>query len=219
MAYLKVYKNWLPYALLNDKRGFISKRFGGGHTGIDSVGNQLNNQVCAIIDGKVTKSYVSATLGNVVEYGAGCVRIAYYHLASALVNVGDKVIAGKTAIGIEGKTGSLAKGKHLHVSVWINDVLVDPEPYLCGDKELSIKETEERKYMSRKVTKALNLRSTRSTADSSNIVYKNMPVGTIFLVTETIVEGTVTWGHVYVTIDGKSYVGWSNISTTWSTEV
>lgn len=219
MAYLKVYQNWLPYALLSDKRGFISKRFGSGHTGIDSVANVYANKVCAVIDGTVTQSYVSSTLGNVVEYSAGNVRIAYYHLASRSVKVGDKVIAGKTAVGVEGSTGSLSNGKHLHTSIWINNVLVDPEPYLCGNKEFPIEDTKERKYMIRKVTKVLNLRSSRSLANNSNIVYSNMPVDTVFLVTETVIEGGVTWGHVYVTISGKSYSGWSNIATTWSVEV
>lgn len=218
--YLKTVNNYPPYALMTDKRGFISRLYGNGHTGVDSVGNQWANPVCAICDGAVLQAYISASLGKVVQYGAGRVKIAYYHLATISVKVGQKVTAGKTQIGIEGNTGALADGKHLHVSIWIDGVLVDPLPYLTGAKTLPVTADEqEDKYMIRKVTKALNLRSTRSLANSSNLVYKDMPVGTVFLVTDTVKEGGVTWGKVLVTIKGRTYAGWSNIAATWSVEV
>ena len=133
MAYIKTYSNWLPYARMKDQRGFISKQFGAGHTGVDSVGNEYNNTVCAVMDGIVTQVSYSSTLGNVVEYTAGGVRFALYHLAKTLVTVGSTVKKGDS-LGIEGATGSLATGKHLHTSMWIEDVLVDPEPYLSGEK-------------------------------------------------------------------------------------
>lgn len=65
----------------------------------------------------------------------------------------------------------------------------------------------------------MNLRSTRSLASNGNIVLKDMPVGTVFLVTDTVKEGGVTWGKVLVTINGRTYAGWSNIAATWSVEV
>lgn len=228
--YLRTINNYPPYALMKDKRGFISRLYGNGHTGVDSVGNQWANPVCAICDGTVLQAYISASLGKVVQYGAGRVKIAYYHLATISVKVGQKVTTGKTQIGIEGGTGALADGKHLHVSIWIDGVLVDPLPYLTGAKKLPVMQQsqinnaltgahEGEKYMIRKVTKALNLRSTRSLANNSNLVYKDMPVGTVFLVTDTVKEGGVTWGKVLVTINGRTYAGWSNIATTWSVEV
>ncbi len=146
MGYLKIYPEWLPYARMKDRRGFISKRFGGGHSGVDSVGNQYGNPVCAVIDGRVTRVTTSGTLGNTVEYGNGTVRIAHYHLASTAVAVGQTVTAGETVLGVEGSTGSLAKGKHLHTSLWIGGVLTDPEPYLCGDRALESKEVRPMKY-------------------------------------------------------------------------
>ena len=94
MGYLKIYPEWLPYARMKDRRGFISKRFGGGHSGVDSVGNQYGNPVCAVINGRVTRVTTSGTLGNTVEYGNGTVRIAHYHLASTAVAVGQTVTAG-----------------------------------------------------------------------------------------------------------------------------
>lgn len=218
--YLKTINNYPPYALMTDKRGFISRLYGNGHTGVDSVGNQWSNPVCAICDGTVLEAYISASLGKVVQYGAGRVKIAYYHLAKMSVKTGQTVTAGKTQIGIEGNTGALADGKHLHISIWIDDQLVDPLPYLTGEKTLPATAAEQEvKYMIRKVTKVLNLRSTRSLANNNNLVYKDMPVGTVFLVTDTVKEGNVTWGKVIVTINGRTYAGWSNIAATWSVEV
>ena len=146
MGYVKVYPKWLPYAQMNDRRGFISRRFGNGHSGVDSVGNQYGNPVCAVMDGRVTRVSSSASLGNIVEYGNGTARIAHYHLARAAVTVGQAVTAGETVLGVEGSSGSLAKGKHLHTSLWIDGVLTDPEPYLCGERVLETKEVQPMKY-------------------------------------------------------------------------
>ena len=145
MEYITVYSNWKPYAQMSDPRGFISRRFGGGHTGVDSVGNALDNPVCAVIGGTVTAVYWSDTYGNVVEYGRGALRVTCCHLAKALVAVGDAVRAGETVVGVEGATGSYADGKHLHTSLRIHGVLTDPEPYLSGRKAFD-EEDDEMKY-------------------------------------------------------------------------
>ena len=110
MAYIKIYKKWLPYAKMSDTRGFISRQFGAGHTGVDSVGNLYGNKICAVMDGKVTRIDNSKTLGNVLEYENGNIRIAHYHLAKTLVKVGDNVKTGETLLAVEGSTGSLATG-------------------------------------------------------------------------------------------------------------
>jgi hypothetical protein len=217
MAYVKVYKKWLPYGLMWDKRGFVSLRFGDGHTGVDSVGNQMRNPVCAIIGGRVLEAYTSSSLGNVVKYGDGNVVIAYYHLASINVKVGQMVVANKTKIGYEGSTGSICRGKHLHTSIWIDGVLVDPEPYLSGEQKLIVTKAKERKYMIRKVIKSLNLRESASLIAKK--VYSDMPVDTIVLVTETKVAAGITWGKLFTVINGKSYTGWANLGETWSVEV
>lgn len=217
--YLRVISKYPAYALMQDQRGFVSQKFGGenNHTGYDTVGNMMDNPVCAIIDGEVTDAYYSGALGWIAIYQSESVKIAYYHLKKLSVKAGDKVEAGKTRIGIEGGTGTLAKGqKHLHISVWIGGMLVDPEPYLDGAKKFPVSEGDEDMIEIRKVIKPLNLRSSRSLANDSNIVYKDMPNGTVFQVVEKIKEGNTTWGKVYVTIGGKSYAGWSNIASTWS---
>ena len=213
MAYICVYKNWLPYALMSDKRGFISRRFSSSHSGVDSVGNQVGNPVCAVIDGKVLEVYTSSTLGKVVKYGRGNVVFAYYHLASTSVSVGQAVTAGKTKIGVEGSTGSLSSGKHLHTSMWINGSLVDPEPYLSGSKVIVVKE--DGLIMVRKVIRNdLNLRSGAGASYSS---YGMIPNGTLINPVETTTVSGAIWGkHTCVMADGKTYTGWSNLGDTWS---
>jgi hypothetical protein len=214
MGYIKIYKKWRPYALMSDKRGFISLRFGNGHTGIDSVGNQANNPICAVIDGTVLETYYSQTNGNVVKYGRGNVKIAHYHLATISVVEGQKVIAGETKLGVEGNTGSYSRGKHLHTSMWIDGVLVNPEDYLSGARQLKIKEDD--MIMTRKVIRDdLNMRSGPGANYSS---YGMVGVGTIINPYETRQVNGATWGkHTTLLSDGKVYTGWSNIGDTWST--
>ena len=202
------YNRYLPYCCNASTYGQVTMKYGvNGHTGVDSITSAGKVwDVCAVCDATVQKVYWSDTLGNVVQYGytstIGEVVFAYYHLGSVNCSVGQKVYLG-TKIGVMGNTGSMSKGVHLHVSMWINGSLVDPEPYLGCTKSLPTKKGA--KYMIRKVTKVLNLRSTRSLANNNNIVYSNMPVGTIFLVTDTVVEGGVTWGKIFTVINGKTY--------------
>ena len=223
MTYKVIYKRWLPYAKMSDHRGFISQRYGdnGGHTGVDSVGNQNSNPVCAVHSGTVTASKWDAAYGNIVEYASGNVSVRYCHLASRKVKTGDPVTAGQTVVGIEGATGSLVRkgAKHLHTMLWIDGKRVDPEPYLCGAKALPSQNTsQEDDIMIRKVTtKGLNLR--KGAGVSNAIVYGNMPVGTILICGKTQKVGTATWAQVCATIGGTQYVGWSNIADTWSREV
>ena len=223
MSYIIIYKRWLPYAKMSDHRGFISQRYGdnGGHTGVDSVGNQNSNPVCAVRSGTVTASRWDAAYGNIVEYASGNITIRYCHLASRKVKTGDPVTAGQTIVGIEGATGSLVhrSEKHLHTMLWIDGKRVDPEPYLCGAKALPTQNTsQEDDIMIRKVTtKGLNLR--KGAGVSNAVVYGNMPVGTILICGKTQKVGTATWAQVCATIDGTQYVGWSNIANTWSREV
>lgn len=214
--YKKIYQNWLPYAKMTDRRGFISLRFGGGHTGVDSVGNQINNPVCAVLDAVVTGVYHTAPLGNVVEYTAGRVRIAHYHLAKIRVELGDRIKAGESTLGTEGSSGSLSTGKHLHTSMWVDGKLCDPEPYLSGAKSFDEINTREDTYMAaRKVIRDdLNLRKGAGTKYPS---LGCIPVGAIINPTETIRIGTTTWGkHTCIMSDGQPHTGWSNMGDTWS---
>ena len=209
MAYLKTISNYPPYALMKDKRGFISKLYGNGHTGVDSVGNLWDNPVASLIDGNCVASR-SSTLGNIATVTNGNVQVLYYHLkqvtASGSVKAGEKV-------GIEGSTGTLANGKHLHTSIKINGQLVDPLPYLDGSKKLL--ESKGENTMVREVIRTdLNLRSGAGTSYSS---YGFIPKGTLINIVETtkIANGD-TWGKHTCKLNGKKITGWSNIGNTWS---
>lgn len=213
--YIITYKNWLPYARAADRRGFISKRYGtGGHTGIDSVNDRYGNPVCAVLDGVVTGVYKTSLLGNVVEYTAGRVIIAHYHLAKVSVRTGDRVTAGQTVLGIEGSTGSLSNGKHLHTSMYVDGVLTDPEAYLSGEKSFD-EFKEETTMAARKVIRDdLNLRTGAGTQYPS---LGCIPAGNIINPTEVIHVGAAAWGkHTCILSDGAEHTGWSNLSDTWS---
>lgn len=186
-----------------------------GHSGVDSytVAGTIWD-VCAVCDATVTKVYYSSTVGNVVEYAYGNVRIAYYHLGKVYTKIGAAVKLG-TKIGVMGKTGALATGVHLHVSMWIDDKLVDPEPYMAGTKALP-KHMIGGSDMVRKVIRTdLNLRKGVGTGYGT---YGFIPNGTLLNVTQTskASNGSV-WGKVTCKLsDGKEYTGWCNIGDTWS---
>lgn len=220
MGYKCVYKSWLPYAKMSDPRGFISQRFSnGGHTGVDSVGNLFANSVCAAMDGQVIAAGWDNAYGNIVKWRNGNLVMEYCHLASRNVQVGDQVVAGETIIGVEGATGYYARGKHLHVSLWIDDKLVDPEPYLAGKKQLPVvNHSNGDDIMIRKVVKPLNIRSGAGCQHS--IVYNNLPVGTTFVASGATVNVLgYEWGRVYAVVNGQAYAGWANLDETWSVEV
>ena len=212
-TYIITYKSWLPYSSAADHRGFISKRCGGGHTGTDSVNDKPENPVCAVVDGIITGVYTTALLGNVVEYTAGRVMLAHYHLHKVFVKPGDRVQAGKSILAIEGSTGSLSTGKHLHTSMYVDGKLTDPEPYLSGQK--SFDEFKEANMAARKVIRDdLNL---RTGAGTKYPTLGCIPVGTLINPVETIRIGTATWGrHTCILADGQPHTGWSNLGDTWS---
>ena len=210
------YSNYLPYYCNPKHTGYISLKFGvRGHTGVDSytVAGSIWD-VCAVCNATVTKVYYSSLVGNVVEYAYGNVRIAYYHLSKVYVKVGTSVKLG-TKIGVMGKTGSLATGVHLHVSMWINNVLVNPEPYMAGTKSMPVN-TNGGSGMVRKGIRAdLNLRKGVGTGYGT---YGFIPNGTLLNILQTSkASNGSTWGKVTCKMsDGKEYTGWCNIGNTWS---
>lgn len=227
MAYLEIMNDYPPYMAAKNKRGYISQYYGNnGHTGIDSVGDLWDMPVCAIFDGKIVSAGYTSTTGYDVTYQSsnGRVKVVYLHLREKVTVSG--AIEKNQVLGYEGGTGSLATGKHLHVTMYIDGQRVDPLPYLKGTRALPLEicnTMKEETYMIRKVTKPLNIRSSRSVANDSNIVYRDMPVGTVFLVTEDKWEKDYHWGKIIATVGGKSYAGWCNIldgsAGGWSEEV
>jgi len=99
------------------------------HTGIDLV-EPFGSPVFAADDGVVALVGTSSTgYGNyVVIAHSGGLDTLYGHLSTALVKVGQSVSQG-TPVGLEGSTGN-STGAHLHFELRINQVPVNPAPYL-----------------------------------------------------------------------------------------
>lgn len=208
-----------PPIMCNSYRtGLITRRYSNVHSGIDSC-TIAGLDVCTICTGTVQRVYKSITHGNCLEYGYAGVTVRYCHMAKITVKVGQQLPKGKV-VGQMGKTGTFAVGIHLHLSLLLNGKLVDPEPYLKGAKQLPEPVAQNTsmggsKLMIRKVTKkGLNLRVAAGVGNST--VYASMPVGTILICGETKTVNGATWAQVCTTINGKQYVGWSNIADTWS---
>lgn len=117
--------------LLNNRK--IGSRFGEirktgsktiRHLGVD-FSAKVGIAVAAINDGVVKDAYFNPVYGNlvVIDHGTG-IFSAYLHLSKIIAKKGEAVSKG-TIIGLVGQTG-YATGPHLHLSVKINDVSVDP---------------------------------------------------------------------------------------------
>ena len=66
-----------------------------------------------------------------VDHGNGLISM-YCHLDRIDVQVGDTVAQGQR-IGLSGMTGR-ASGPHLHWSVVLNGVMVDPELFIAASR-------------------------------------------------------------------------------------
>lgn len=94
------------------------------HMGLDLTA-PLGKSVYAMNDGMVTKNYIDPIYGNaiLIDHGHG-IFSAYFHLDKAIAKQGSEVKKG-TKIGTVGQSG-YATGPHLHLSIKINGVSVDP---------------------------------------------------------------------------------------------
>lgn len=208
------YAKYLPYVCNANPLGTITRKFGSGHSGVDSVtapGKVWD--VCAVCDAVVDKVYWSDTLGNVVQYSYnsvdGTVTFAYYHLRSTAAEAGQAIKLG-TKVGVMGNTGSASRGVHLHVSMWIDGVLTDPEPYLAGKKTLPAVGQKGGDLMIRKVTAKVGLWLRKSAPSGEKIVL--MPVDTVLICGATKTINGATWSQAVATVGGKEYAGWCCIT-------
>ena len=94
------------------------------HLGVD-FGGKVGSYVAAINAGTVTKAYVDPVYGNsvIVDHGQGMYSL-YMHLDTIATKAGAVLKKG-AKVGTLGETG-YASGPHLHLSVKINGVSVDP---------------------------------------------------------------------------------------------
>ena len=125
-------------------RGKVTTEFGlirymnnieeGRHSGID-IAASTGTPVLACNRGKVifAGSLYLTGLTVIVHHGLD-LYTSYCHLSKIAVNEGEQVNLGET-IGQVGMTG-LATGPHLHLTIRIGDICVDP--YLFLEKEVSL---------------------------------------------------------------------------------
>lgn len=118
--------------------GRISSRFGPRvapvpgastyHKGID-IAAPTGTSIVAVAAGTVVTATYSSSAGNyvMINHGNG-VYTAYMHASKLLCKVGDTVPQGKIIAEV-GSTG-YSSGPHLHFSVIVDGIYVNPEHYL-----------------------------------------------------------------------------------------
>ena len=138
--------NWIvtdntPLSLTLPVEGRISSPFGlrrffnqqarRPHSGLDIAAAQ-GTPIQAPADGEVTETGEYFFNGKTVfiDHGLGLITM-YCHLSSIDVSTGQKVVTGEV-IGKVGKTGRVT-GAHLHWSVILNQVMVNPGLFLSGE--------------------------------------------------------------------------------------
>ncbi|MDT7571183.1 MAG: hypothetical protein QOE05_1357 [Actinomycetota bacterium] len=103
-------------------------RWGRMHTGIDLAG-PYGSPIRAVTAGEVIEAGRESGYGFIVKIRHADGTVTYYaHMSQILVYSGH-VIAGQQ-IGKEGNTGH-STGPHLHFEVRINDVPINPIPWLA----------------------------------------------------------------------------------------
>lgn len=119
-------------------RGLLTSSFGSRedpftgtatmHSGLDISANE-GTEVIAPADGVVSFAGVKSEYGNcvLIDHGRDTVTL-YGHLKEYIVKAGDKVTRGQH-IGNVGNTGR-STGSHLHYEVRLNNVPVNPRPYV-----------------------------------------------------------------------------------------
>ncbi len=102
------------------------------HLGVD-FGGAEGSKVAAMNDGIVEKAESTTLYGNtvVIDHGEGIFSM-YLHLKTILTTKGSKVTRGEV-IGTLGQTG-YSTGPHLHLSVKVNGVSVDPIKFVGAFK-------------------------------------------------------------------------------------
>ena len=98
------------------------------HTGID-IDGETGSPVAAAAGGRVVVAGLHFEYGTtvIIDHGEGLTTL-YGHLLDVRVRAGDRVRGGEN-IGSVGCSGSCT-GDHLHFEVRLDEVPVDPAPYL-----------------------------------------------------------------------------------------
>ncbi len=120
----------LPTIFVTDDYGYNRTTVGETivHKGTDFRAS-VGTPVAAMNNGVVRISRMFTVYGNtiVVDHGKG-IQTLYMHLSKRNVKEGDMVKRGEI-IGLSGMTG-YAEGAHLHVSIKINGISIDPMTFM-----------------------------------------------------------------------------------------
>ncbi len=97
------------------------------HNGLD-IGQDQGTPVKAVNHGRVLLADYLIGTGNtvIIEHGYG-LKSWYYHMVSLNTKEGD-MVKKRDIIGLVGSTG-FSTGPHLHLSISVNDVYVNPMPF------------------------------------------------------------------------------------------
>lgn len=123
-------KNSAPKALFGDERTYVYQGVTQGtsvHLGVD-LASTSQAPVESANDGTVLFADFLGIYGNciIIDHGQG-ISSLYGHLSSFAVKEGQQVTKGQT-IGNSGATG-FAGGDHLHFSILVGGVFVDPKEW------------------------------------------------------------------------------------------
>ena len=123
------------------------------HSGVD-IGAPTGANFVAANDGIVVKAGYNSAYGNmvIIDHGGG-VSTLYAHGSEILVQVGDIVKRGETAVLKVGSTG-YSTGPHAHFEVRLNGVVTDPLPYITNGIVPDATSTQEENETSENTTNA-----------------------------------------------------------------
>lgn len=83
----------------------------------------------AVADGNIIEVGNTDSYGNYIKYKIDdAYTIMYAHCNQIFAKKGDVVKQGQI-LASAGSTG-ISTGSHVHYSIWYNDNLIDPEPFL-----------------------------------------------------------------------------------------
>lgn len=128
---------WPVPTVRNVSSGF-GPRWGSMHRGIDISEGAVpiyGEKIYAAADGVVIYANYTNKWGGgygyytIVDHGLDSkgrkISTLYAHTSKLYARVGDKVVGGKTVLGLAGDTGNVT-GPHLHFEVRVNGTAVDP---------------------------------------------------------------------------------------------
>ena len=117
-----------------NRSGFTTKegkKVPPGHRAID-IANVIGTPIVAIANGTVSNIYKTEGSGNIIEidYGNGFTS-SFHHLNGYADNIfiGTHVLQGQV-VAYMGNTGTMTTGTHLHFTLRLNGVPVNPHDYL-----------------------------------------------------------------------------------------